>query len=128
MQGRLTASSKLDFFPFHNWEHEFPAARRIGFDAIEWGFATEGWEKNPILAKNGIEKIEYLIGKNYIAIPSICGYYFINHGFVGEKAKNNIKILNQLIQAGAQIGAKRILIPFLGKSEIKNENEKNGIK
>ena len=35
MQGRLSPSAELMFFPFDTWEEEFAAAARIGDGALE---------------------------------------------------------------------------------------------
>lgn len=127
MQGRLTDSDRLDFFPFDNWENEFSIAKKIGFDAIEWGFPAENWRKNPILSEKGVAKIKKLCRKNNILISSICGYFFVNFGFSGKQARESANILNRLIKQGAKIGAKKIVIPFLGKEEIKSERQKKKI-
>lgn len=127
MQGRLTDSDKLDFFPFGNWKKEFSIAKKIGFSIIEWGFSFEKWKENPILSKKGILKIKELCLANKISVSSICGYFFVDSAFSGKESDRTIKILNRLIVQGAKIGVKRIIIPFLGKGEIKNEKDKKEI-
>lgn len=126
VQGRLSHSEELMFFPFETWEAEFPAAEKIGFNAIEWGFAAKDWERNPILSESGIIKIRNLMEKHKIQIPSICAYFFIDFPFMGAADKSS-EVLNKLIEQGSKIGVKRILIPFLGNSEIKSQQEKKEI-
>lgn len=127
MQGRLTDSERLDFFPFNNWENEFAIAKEIGFNSIEWGFSAENWQENPIFSEKGISKIKELCRKNNISICSVCGYFFIDNGFTGAKACKSAEILKRLIKQIAQIGAEKIVIPFLGKEEIKSEKQKDEI-
>src|SRR3989344_1827457 len=47
--------------------------------------------------------------------------------FAGTTAKKSSEVLNQLIEQGSKIGVERILIPFLGNSEIKSQQEKEEI-
>ncbi|MEK7567105.1 MAG: sugar phosphate isomerase/epimerase family protein [Patescibacteria group bacterium] len=126
IQGRLSRSEELMFFPSKTWAEEFAAAEKVGFNAIEWGFCEKDWKKNPILSENGIAKIRQLMKKYKIQIPSVCAYFFIDSGFAGAAVKSS-DMLNRLIQQGSKIGAERILIPFLGDSEIKNQKEKKEI-
>src|SRR3989344_1791855 len=124
IQGRLTDSERLDFFPADNWENEFAAAKDIGFDSIEWGLATENWITNPILVDGGIPKINALGRQNGIAVLSVCGYFFVDFGFfLNDEIIQSAKVLHRLLEQGAKIGVKRIVIPFLGKQEIKNEEQ-----
>ena len=126
IQGRLSRSEELMFFPTDTWEKEFESARKVGFDAIEWAFCEKDYKKNPILSENGVAKIQSRMQKYKIQIPSIFAYFFIDSGFTGIAAKSSY-MLNKLIEQGSKIGAERILIPFLGDSEIKNQKEKNEI-
>jgi len=124
MQGRLSPSEELMFFPFATWEKEFAIAQDIGFDAIEWAFYETDYEKNPILSEKGIERINHIAKKYNIRTDTLCAGYFIQHGFTGDNTEKSVAMLKQLIQNGSQIGVKIILIPFLGDSEIKNEKQK----
>jgi len=127
MQGRLTESDQLDFFPAETWREEFKIAKEIGFNAIEWGFATTHWENNPILSRTGRRDIRRLIKDSNIPIPSVCGYYFADNGFTGKDAKEHARVLTNLIASSADIGANRIIIPFLGQNDIKSEKQKEEI-
>ncbi|OGY65320.1 MAG: hypothetical protein A3A16_02635 [Candidatus Harrisonbacteria bacterium RIFCSPLOWO2_01_FULL_44_18] len=127
VQGRLSRSEELMFFPSETWEEEFAAAEKVGFNAIEWGFVEKDWEKNPILSERGVVKIKRLMEAHKIQIPSICAYFFIDSGFTGAVAAESSNVLNRLIEQGSKIGVERILIPFLGNSEIKNQKEKKEI-
>ena len=129
MQGRLSPSidGRLQFFPFKTWGEEFKIAKRLGFDAIEWLFSSEDFKKNPILTTQGIKKIKELTKKHGIKTPSICGEYFIDFPFVGKSAEKSLELLNRLIKQSIKIGAERILLPFLGNSDIKSERQKKEI-
>ena len=58
MQGRLSATfgGKIQFFPKKNWKKEFPEAKKIGLNFIEWTLDYDDFDKNPIFLKSGLKK------------------------------------------------------------------------
>ena len=48
----------------------------------------------------------------------------MDSGFTGNSAPESKDVLKNLIGLGAELGVQRILIPFLGDSEIKDETQK----
>ncbi|MFH1857765.1 MAG: sugar phosphate isomerase/epimerase, partial [Candidatus Omnitrophota bacterium] len=50
IQGRLSppVKGRIQAFPKDTWEKEFSLSQICGFDAIEWIFECEAYQKNPI--------------------------------------------------------------------------------
>lgn len=129
-QGRLTPRGQrtIQFFPFENWENEFPAAKKLGLDEIEFIFDFEHFEENPLWSKTGIKKIKNLIRKNSVAVNHICADFFMASPFFRvspEVRKDNMAVLKRLIKTAAEIGAGNIEIPILDNSSIKTSAEEN---
>ena len=133
MQGRLTEPKGrgIQFFPFDNWENEFAIAAGLGLNEIEFIFDLDRYEENPLWTKDGINRIKELIEKNNVKINSICFDYFMRRPFYKEKDSENQKkifnenkyILQKIIEAATQIGARLIEIPLVDNSSIKNNEE-----
>ena len=70
MQGRLSpmVGKKIQAFPFKNWKQEFKTAKLIGFKLMEWTIDQKKLYKNPLLTKEGRNKIKYLSKKYEIDI------------------------------------------------------------
>lgn len=127
MQGRLSPPVRsLQAFPWLTWEREFTNAQALGLDCIEWLFAAEDYERNPLWTEAGIRRIRHLMGVHGIKIPSVCATYFMEHPFfrvsAEEQAANEV-ILKRLIEQAARIGARVILVPVLEVSEIRTDAE-----
>lgn len=125
MQGRLSPppSDRLQAFPWSSWEREFPRARCIGFDGIEWIFEWEGFDRNPIWTEEGRGEISRLMIATGVQVRSVCADYFMVHRLAGDDALRRAtatKILAQLIQRCALLGVVRILVPFLETSSIES--------
>lgn len=123
MQGRLSPrpAGKLQEFPWHGYADEFPRAKRLGFDAIEWLFEAPGFERNPLWTCEGREEIRELSATSGVAVRSVCADYFMLHRLAGESAaelSQSRDVLAELIVAAHAVGANRILIPLLETSAV----------
>ncbi|MBI4436399.1 MAG: sugar phosphate isomerase/epimerase [Candidatus Omnitrophica bacterium] len=129
VQGRLSPpmDGKVQAFPSQTWEKEFPMAQRCGFDAIEWVFEDTGAFDNPIWTDEGAERIQRFSREYHIEIPSVCADYFMKHMFFrtspSEQAES-IRTLLRLIEQGARLGIRRILLPVLEEAEIETETDR----
>ncbi|MEK7088286.1 MAG: sugar phosphate isomerase/epimerase family protein [Patescibacteria group bacterium] len=128
IQGRLTPRRErpIQFFPFENWENEFPSAKAVGLDEIEFIFDKEHYEKNPLWSKAGLKKINRLQKKYGVAVRHILADYFMRVPFFRVTAKvkkQNLLVLKRLLKAAAAIGAKNIEIPLVDNSSIKTDGE-----
>lgn len=123
MQGRLSPRppGKLQEFPWHSYAAEFPRAKQLGFDAIEWLFEAPGFERNPLWTCEGREEIRELVASSGVAVRSVCADYFMQHLLAGESSaalSQHRDVLAELIVAAHAVGASRILIPLLETSAV----------
>ena len=91
VQGRLSKkiNGLIQAFPRSNWLKEFKIAKKIGFDGIEFIFDDL---KNPLLSKNGRDKINKIKSLTNIEIFSIsCDYSMFNPLF-GKTKKKQLKL------------------------------------
>jgi len=131
MQGRLSPSQdgRFQFFP-KNWQAEFSQAQQLGFDSIEWIYDEDNWSVrwkfNPILDREGREKIRKLSSWYNVGVHSICADYFINGGF-SRFGDDRVSMLIALIFVARALKVKIIVLPFLEKAAIKNRKQETEI-
>ena len=124
MQGRLSPpqDGRFQFFP-RNWQAEFPLAKQLGFDLIEWIYDEGDWHPrwgfNPIIDREWREEIRNLSFTHNVGVHSICADYFMNGGF-SRSTDNQVSILNALIFIARSLKIKIIVLPFLEMMAIKN--------
>jgi L-ribulose-5-phosphate 3-epimerase len=128
MQGRLSPPSakRIQEFPWASWQDEFPRARQLGFDTIEWLFEDERHPENPVWTKAGRQQIRDVVERSGVAVHSLCADYFMPNPFFRVSAQarqHNISVLQRLIEHAAEIGVKLILIPVLEISAVTTERE-----
>jgi len=132
LQGRLLPKSRerLQVFPSETWGKEFEAAKECGFSTIELLFDIEDYDKNPLIHKEGQEKIVDLAARTGLAISSVCADFFRRYGLFRNSQQvkeGNISILKKLIESCRLIQCKTILIPFFEETEIKSREDKQEI-
>ncbi|MBI2446475.1 MAG: sugar phosphate isomerase/epimerase [Parcubacteria group bacterium] len=131
MQGRLSPpqNGRFQFFP-KDWQAEFSQAQQLGFDSIEWVYDEDNWNLrwgfNPILDREGREKIKKLSFWYNVGVRSICADYFINGGLSGF-GDSKVSMLIALIFVARALRIKTIVLPFLEKATIKNRKQKKQI-
>lgn len=130
MQGRLSATfgGKIQFFPKKNWKKEFPEAKKIGLNFIEWTLDYDDFDKNPIFLKSGLKKIKFLKKKYKINIKTLTGDCFMQRPFwkINDN-KHLLKDLESIIKACSKLKIKFIIFPLVDNSSIKNKNEEQKI-
>ncbi|MGH8984776.1 MAG: sugar phosphate isomerase/epimerase family protein [Acidimicrobiia bacterium] len=129
MQGRLSPRppGRLQAFPWTSWRDEFSLAAELGFDGIEWVYEADRATDNPLVQAEGRRAIRQAIDHTGIRVLSVCGDYFMVHrlsdpGAAGEGAARE---LSRLIEIAHDIGARRILVPWLEVAALDTE-EKRG--
>lgn len=132
LQGRLLPKSldRLQVFPSETWEKEFEVARECGFSTFELLFDVEDHAKNPLMYREGLEKIAQLSKEAGLPVSSICADFFQRYGFFGnscEAREGNVATLERLIEPCGVIGGKMILIPFFEATEIKSSEDKKEV-
>jgi hexulose-6-phosphate isomerase len=123
MQGRLSPrpAGKLQAFPQASWQAEFSIAARLGFDAIEWIFEADRALDNPISSAAGRAEMRRVSRSSGVSIRSLCADYFMVHRLAGDGASNvrdSVRVLCELVETCAELGAERILLPLLETSAV----------
>ncbi len=129
MQGRLSApeDGRFQSFPRNSWREEIARAREVGLDYIEWIHDDYDRGANPIFTAEGRAEMGALKQQYGIETPALCGDWFMDYPFVrctvAERAERQ-EHLHAVIGVAAEIGARRIVLPFVDQSRITNEEEK----
>jgi len=129
MQGRLVLPKGrgIQFFPFEEWQEEFKTASNIKIDEIDFIFDLDRYKENPLWTQEGIASIQEAMADTGVKVRHICADFFMRRPFFrvseGER-KENIQILQKLLETAKQIGAINIEIPLVDNSSTKTEEEK----
>ena len=124
MQGRLLPKyrGRYQAFPIGYWEDEFPLAKELGLDLIEFIFDFNQAEANPLLSTEGIQKIKALVKETGVGVDTICADYFMRaplHSRDISISGMSINILFELIKSASNLGVKDIVIPCVDQSSLK---------
>ncbi len=122
IQGRLTKSPKnrLQYFP-RKWDQEFVKAKEANYDYIEFFSERIFNPKNPIWNDDLITKYKELSKKNNLKIINFCDDYIISNDIRKKKTFEYLRILLKKIKL---LGAKNLILPLYGKSEMNDVNFK----
>ena len=117
MQGRLVppVGNRIQAFPRESWAEEFPRAASAGLSAIEWIYDAYGAGINPIETSEGILQIHALSVEHHVSVRSVCADYFMEYSLVSS----NIDDLIALLGWARQLSARRIVLPFVDASAIR---------
>ena len=126
IQGRLTKSprDRLQYFP-RKWDQEFVKAKEANYDYIEFFSERKFNPKNPIWNEDLITQYKKLSKKNNLKIINFCDDYIISNDVRKKKTLEYLKILLKKIQF---LGAKNLILPLYGKSEMNHINYKTFLK
>ncbi|TGL10761.1 sugar phosphate isomerase/epimerase family protein [Leptospira meyeri] len=129
MQGRLLPKFKTRYqaHPVGYWQDEFPIAKSLGLDCIEFILDYNDYEKNPLLTDSGINEILDTVRESGVKVVSICADYFMEAPFHSAdlgivKASQNV--LSLLLKNGKKLGVKDIVIPCVDQSSLKSDSDK----
>jgi L-ribulose-5-phosphate 3-epimerase len=128
MQGRLVPpeAGRFQSFPREGWRTEFGSAAAAGLDSIEWIYDEWGEDVNPISSDEGILSIRNLADQNGVAVVSVCADYFMERPLVRVSSAQRHSSMDRLLWLIArcrQLGAERIVMPFVDNSAIRSEQE-----
>lgn len=125
IQGRLTASGgKLQCFPYGKWREEFFVARDVGFDCIELIVEKPAGAPNPIWEPEGVEGLVEASRESGVKTLSVCDDRVMDAGLLkadGPEAAASFDALVKLVRQIAQVGATRLILPFLEAASLKSE-------
>ena len=133
MQGRLLppVNNLIQAFPSEGWQKEFPLARTLGLDCIEFIFDGDDYASNPLRTNEGLREIQKLVREHDVRVLSVCADFFIpyplHRGFAKEKLAR-VKILQDLIRNCAMLDVGNIVIPCVDNSHLLNEAEMGELK
>ena len=124
MQGRLLppVDGRIQAFPKDRWPEEFPLARDIGLDTIEFIFDADGAaiEEHPLL-EDGCATIKALVESHGVAVQTICADYFMRHPFHGDHpvdVARSVELLRGLVENTATLNITDIVIPCVDESTL----------
>ncbi|MFA5853712.1 MAG: sugar phosphate isomerase/epimerase family protein [Patescibacteria group bacterium] len=127
IQGRLTASDgKLQCFPYGKWKEEFFIARSLGFDCIELIVERKVGAPNPLWETDGVRELLAVSKESGVRAFSLCDDQIMDAGLLSAEGpgaavcfETLVKLLGQL----KQLGATRLILPFLEEASVKENRE-----
>lgn len=130
MQGRLCerVDGKIQAFPWLDWESEFPAAAAIDLHLMEWTMDQERLYENPLMTKEGQEKIRTLCQRHDLAITSLTGDCFMQAPFwkIDGQARTDLQSDFLAIgQACAAVGIRMIVVPLVDNGRLETAEQEN---
>lgn len=132
MQGRLVpqVNGRIQAFPWKHWQDEFFLAQTHGFQSIEFVFEAEQYQDNPIYTDTGTKEVRTLIERTGVIVSAVCADYFMDFPFFRVSAgaqSTSIRVLKQLIERAATVGAARVEIPCVDHAAISGEDDKQAL-
>ncbi len=132
MQGRLAPpeDGRFQSFPRSAWRDELPRAREAGLDYIEWIHDDYDKGANPIFTPEGRAELAALKHQHGISTPALCGDWFMDFPLIrcsaAERALRE-QHLHELLPIAREIGARRIVLPFVDNSSMRSEAEQQEV-
>ena len=128
MQGRLVppVGDQIQAFPAENWRDEFPAARAVGLDSIEWIYDAGNDGANPIASDDGIAEMRALSSEHGIDVVSLCADYFMAEPLLkgtAEERSTRLTKLDWLLDHCEKSGIQRIVLPFVDNSKLETDSD-----
>lgn len=128
MQGRLLPKYKGRYqaHPVGYWADEFPLAKSLGLDCIEFILDYNDYELNPLSLDQGIDEILKVTESSGVSVFSICADYFMEapfHSKAGGVRKRSQEVLFQLLGRCKKLGVKDIVIPCVDQSSLKTTED-----
>lgn len=130
MQGRLSpmVNSKIQAFPYENWQNEFSIAKINNYPLLEWTLDYENPYTNPLMTEDGRREINSLMKVNNLEIATLTGDCFMQAPFwkfSGAFANSLILNLYQIVECCGLIGIKYIVIPLVDGGQINTKHEED---
>lgn len=130
MQGRLCerVDGKIQAFPWRDWENEFPAAAAIDLHLMEWTLDQERLYENPLMTKEGQEKIRELCRYHDFVITSLTGDCFMQAPFWKIDGQARIDLQSDFLaicRACATVGIQMIVVPLVDNGRLETVEQEN---
>ena len=128
MQGRLLPKYKGRYqsHPLGYWQEEFPIAKALGLNLIEFILDYEDYNLNPLLSVEGQKEIISISAKYNVQVKSICADYFMKsplHSHDDLKVEESLEVLKKLIDSSLNLKIENIVIPCVDESSIKEKGK-----
>ncbi len=132
MQGRLCdqVEGKIQAFPWRDWETEFPIAKEINLNLMEWTLDQENLYENPLMNIKGREKISSLCDKYDMKIPSLTGDCFMQVPFwkftnaVQKKLQSDFLAI---ATACSEVDIQMIVVPLVDNGRLENLSQEDDL-
>ena len=123
MQGRLLPKyqGRYQAHPVGYWQEEFPMAKKLGLDCIEFILDFNDALDNPLLKDGGVDEIKTISKATGVTVRTICADYFMEAPLHSEDpniVENSHNIMVKLLKNAIQIGVTDIVIPCVDQSTI----------
>lgn len=129
IQGRLSPiiDGKIQCFPGKYWEAEFPQAQELGLGLMEWTLDIDDIYQNPLMTKDGQQKIRYLMDKHQVKIPSLTGDFLMQFPFYKSETdfEKGQKILKDVVQACSIFGIQYLVFPLVDAGRLENRQQED---
>ncbi len=130
MQGRLVPPEpgRFQAFPRARWRDEITFCKQAGLDYIEWICDAYGADVNPIGTDEGVAELNTLKEQHYISVNALCGDWFMDFPLIRcsrEECVEREAFLNHLLRRASNIGARRLVVPFVDASSMRTAEEKD---
>lgn len=130
MQGRLLPKYKNRYqaHPIGYWQDEFPIAKKMGMDCIEFILDFNDSDSNPLLNHAGIDEILLVSERTGVTVASICADYLMEaplHSKDDSVAEQSVTVLTQLIDSAISLGATDIVIPCVDQSTLSGRHSQD---
>jgi L-ribulose-5-phosphate 3-epimerase len=132
MQGRLSpqVDGKIQAFPWSHWESEFPAAERLSLTLMEWTLDQERLRENPLMTRDGQERIRALSARHGVAVRSVTGDCFMQAPFYkaqGSLRQELIEDLRAVLGACARVDARVLVVPLVDNGRVENDEQRQSL-
>lgn len=128
MQGRLSsgAGSRIQAFPWDNWQDEFSLGRQLGFSLIEWTLDQERLHENPLMTPSGQQLIQNLCRLNGIRIPALTGDCFMQAPFWKHEGSACLALQDDflaVVRACSALQISLLVLPLVDGGRLANRHE-----
>ena len=126
MQGRLLPKyqGRYQAHPVVYWPDEFPIAKSLGLDLIEFILDYNDADENPLLRPGGASEIQATAAATGVQVRTICADYFMEAPLHGEDeavGKASAEIMATLLDTGRELGVSDIVLPCVDQSSIRDD-------
>lgn len=130
MQGRLCdqVDSKIQAFPWRDWESEFPAASAIDLHLMEWTLDQDRLFENPLMTTDGQERIRDLCRQHNVSIRSLTGDCFMQAPFWKIDGQARLDLQADFLAIGracAAVGIRMMVVPLVDNGRLDTAEQEN---